>query len=385
MISYEDIKNAIETLPKCEVEKMMEKMFSERCESEKKCLDELLSQNDSVFIAGHVEPDMDAVGAALGMALICKKNKKKNVYIVIDDNVEKIEATARTALKSLKGEFNIIKASQIKDYVTKKSLLIGVDVNGMSRIGAKGHLDKFNDFMIIDHHSKSYDAIETEHTFIDDKLISSACEEVSRLLLAYKVKLEPTYANYIVAGIYLDSKNTTRNTTTFTHRVITDLCERGADTNTAAGLFIEDYEKNRTWNGIIDNAKFQAYKFVFVYDKEGSGNYFKAEDLAKAAEYSLSFGVMASFAIGYSDEETIRVCARCFPPLNVDKIMKAAFGLKNGGKEFAAVADVKGMTIQEVIDKISAILMPTANIEYVIIEKEQEMQLKMGKNVETSQ
>ena len=47
----------------------------------KQTLDMLLSENDTVFIVPHNRPDFDAIGAAMGMSLICKKNKKKN-YIV---------------------------------------------------------------------------------------------------------------------------------------------------------------------------------------------------------------------------------------------------------------------------------------------------------------
>ena len=42
----------------------------------KQCLDKLFSENDMVFIVPHNRPDMDALGSAIGMSLICKKNKK---------------------------------------------------------------------------------------------------------------------------------------------------------------------------------------------------------------------------------------------------------------------------------------------------------------------
>lgn len=39
----------------------------------KASLDRLLEENDNVFIVPHIRPDFDAVGAAIGIALICKK------------------------------------------------------------------------------------------------------------------------------------------------------------------------------------------------------------------------------------------------------------------------------------------------------------------------
>ena len=44
----------------------------------KDALDDALLNNDTVFIVPHnsPEPDFDALGAALGIGLICKKNKR---------------------------------------------------------------------------------------------------------------------------------------------------------------------------------------------------------------------------------------------------------------------------------------------------------------------
>ena len=46
----------------------------------KASLDRLLDENDNVFVVPHIRPDFDAVGSALGIALICKKNNK-NCFI----------------------------------------------------------------------------------------------------------------------------------------------------------------------------------------------------------------------------------------------------------------------------------------------------------------
>ena len=65
----------------------------------KECLDKLLSNNDTVFIVPHNRPDFDALGASIGMSLICKKNKKKS-YIVIDDNYETLTSSIKKMIIS---------------------------------------------------------------------------------------------------------------------------------------------------------------------------------------------------------------------------------------------------------------------------------------------
>ena len=73
----------------------------------KECLDKLLSANDRVFIVPHNRPDMDAIGASIGMALICKKNKKR-CFIVVDDDLEKIEISTRKIIEEINNDYEII-------------------------------------------------------------------------------------------------------------------------------------------------------------------------------------------------------------------------------------------------------------------------------------
>ena len=75
----------------------------------KASLDRLLEENDNVFVVPHIRPDFDAVGAAIGIALICKKNNK-SCFIVIDDDYDKLEPETRKVLENIKSNFNFIEA-----------------------------------------------------------------------------------------------------------------------------------------------------------------------------------------------------------------------------------------------------------------------------------
>ena len=50
-------------------------------------INEKIENASNIFIMGHKYPDMDAIGASIGMALICKKNKKR-CFIVVDDDLD---------------------------------------------------------------------------------------------------------------------------------------------------------------------------------------------------------------------------------------------------------------------------------------------------------
>ena len=162
----------------------------------KETLDNVLLNNDTVFIVPHnsPEPDFDALGAALGIGLICRKNKKK-CYIIIDVDLNKFGAEERKVVEYLAREFNVINSKLASELITDKSLMVAVDVSKEMLLSddAKSLIPKFNDIFILDHHTVDERTINTIYSFIDDSL-SSTCEEITRLLCAYGIKYTPQEA-----------------------------------------------------------------------------------------------------------------------------------------------------------------------------------------------
>lgn len=320
----------------------------------KDCLDKLLSENDRVFIVPHNKPDMDALGSAIGMSLICKKNKKRS-FIVIDDNIEKIETATRMVIEEIQNEFDIIKASDIPNLISDKSLMIAVDVNKENLISTKKYLDDFNSIFVLDHHRIDENTIKTPHLFVDEKL-SSACEEVSRLVFLYGAKLTKDQANYLLAGIILDTNKLSKNVSSDTFIVASKLSTRGADVAVASNLFLEDFEHDRAIQRLVDNTIFPTYVFAIASDTNDSSKIYEIEDIAKAADYLLKYQVNATFALAYIDEETISISARSKGIIDVSKIMKIFGG---GGNEHSGAARIKGKTIDEIKSILCSLLIPT--------------------------
>ena len=323
----------------------------------KETFDKLLNENDTVFIVPHNRPDFDAIGAAIGMALICEKVKKK-YFIVINDAYEKLEKEARRILEDISGKFKIVNADEALKLLTSKSLMVGVDVNKSYLVSTQPYLDRFNDIMIIDHHRTDDKTIKTAHMFINEKL-SSACEEVANLVFAYNAKLTKDYANYLLAGIILDSNKFSKNTLRRTYITASKLVEKGADPDMANNLFLEDFQHDRAIQRLVDNTDFQTYGFAIASDRDDSGKVYEIEDIAKAADYLFKYNVNATFAIARIDEETISISARSKGIIDVANIMKAFGG---GGNEHSAAARVKGSSIYEVKKYLSKILTPGTTI-----------------------
>ena len=326
----------------------------------KENLDKLFSQNDTVFIVPHIRPDMDAIGSSIGMGLICKKNKKK-CYIVIDDNVEKIEVATRKVIEEVKEEFNIIKAIDVNDLMTDNSLLIAVDVNKDYLVSVKPYLDQFHDIFIIDHHKVDEHTIKTPYLYTDDKL-SSVCEEVSRQIMLNGVRMTPAHANYLLAGIILDTNKLSKNVSQDTYMVASKLLNKGADATVANNMFLEDFEHDRAIQRLVDNTSFPSYVYAIASDNDDSGKTYEVEDIAKASDYLLKYQVNATFAKAHIDEDTVSISARSKGIIDVSKIMRLFGG---GGNEHSAAAKVKGLSIEEIKNKLNEILIPTSYLDSV--------------------
>lgn len=345
----------------------------------KASLDRLLDENDNVFVVPHIRPDFDAVGSALGIALICKKNNK-NCFIVIDDDYDKLEPETRKVLESIKGNFNFIRSNDLPVYLTPRSLMIAVDANKDYLLCTKKYLNEFKNIVVIDHHKTDEHTIKTPYLYVDES-ISSVCEEVSRLLFLYGVKLSPDYANYLLAGIILDTNKLSKNTSARTFEVASKLTASGADPTIANNMFLEDFEHDRAIQRLVDNTDFQNYIFAIASDSEDSGRIYEPEDIAKAADYLLKYNINCSFAMAYIDDVTISVSARSKGLIDVSKIMRLFGG---GGNEYSAATKIRGKSLQEVKSLLISSLMPGAYIEDANISfvEEKPMKLTMKKSHE---
>ena len=345
----------------------------------KASLDRLLEENDNVFVVPHIRPDFDAVGSTLGIALICKKNNK-NCFIVIDDDYDKLEPETRKVLESIKSNFNFIRSNDLPVYLTPRSMMVAVDANKDYLLCTKNYLSEFKNIVVIDHHKTDEHTIKTPYLYVDDS-VSSVCEEVSRLLFLYGVKLSPDYANYLLAGIILDTNKLSKNTSSRTFEVASKLTASGADPTIANNMFLEDFEHDRAIQRLVDNTDFQNYIFAIASDSEDSGRIYEPEDIAKAADYLLKYNINCSFAMAYIDDITISVSARSKGLIDVSKIMRLFGG---GGNEYSAAAKIRGKNLQEVKNLLISSLMPGAYIEEANISfvDENPMKLTMKKSHE---
>ena len=78
-----------------------------------------------------------------------------------------------------------------------------------------------------------------------------------------------------------------------------------------------------------------------------------AVELAKAADYSLRYGLDAVFALGKIDDDTISISSRSFGKVNVGAVMREFDG---GGHMYSGAAKIKNSSVEEVGNKLKKLL-----------------------------
>ena len=311
-----------------------------------------INTSDKVIIIPHVNPDFDAIGSALGLAVIAKKYKK-DVYIIVDEPSYKLYKGVSDILKDIKNEFKVISGAEYKTIKGDNDLFILTDVNGKNRIPLKDDIVE-NKTIVIDHHDENDDTIEGLYNYIDTS-VSSASEIVTSIICT---KIPAKIANYLLTGIYLDTDHLNKNFKKNTAKSVSKLMEYGADMNDVTELFLEDFYSDRRVQQLINNVQFLTYIIAYVEGDENTE--YTREELARAADYLLKCKcpvntVNASFVIGDIGDGIMSVSARSKSNVDVGEVMRQVSG---GGSPTSAATQFNSAEKSEKTQKILSLIKP---------------------------
>lgn len=316
-------------------------------------LDSKILQSEKVVIVPHRNADVDAIGSAIGLSLIAKKNKKSS-YIILDDPSYIMERGVKAIQDESKKDYNIVKLSKYLENQNSNDLFILTDVNKKNLISINEEMLNPKNTMIIDHHHEDDMTIDTKYKYINTDA-SSASEIVAQLLFQYRIKIPTNVANYLLAGIWLDTNKLYKNSSAETLRTMAKLVEFGADTSYADDLLSEDIQSIRRVNNLV--SKLQVSTFSIATALGNEDDEYTREEIAKAADYLLRGDVDAAFAVGNIDDNTISVSARSKARIDVGAVMSKLGG---GGNKFAAATklDRNETTVEEVGEQLKKVLTP---------------------------
>ncbi len=307
---------------------------------------ELIGQSSRVFIMGHKNADLDAVGAAVGVCCLCRK-KGKDAHIVLD-----LEENAATKLldqliatPEYKNVF--ISGQEALIHADNRSLLVVVDTNRPDQVENKHLLEAITSVCVIDHHRRAADYITPVVVNLHETYASSASELVTELLeyAVEKKDVLPIEAKSLMAGIFLDTKNFNVRTGERTFEAAAYLRQLGADTVEVKKLLQNDFQDTM--------AKYQIIKSARLYRQEiaiAALNATTSRALAaQAADELLNIsGISASFVL-YPDEDRVMISARSIGEANVQMILEPLGG---GGNTATAGAQLKDTTVKDALDDL---------------------------------
>ena len=346
-------------------------------------LEELTNNSKRIFIIGHNDPDFDAIGSAIGLQRLYSYLGKE-AYIIVDDidlsaGVKKIIEEAHNS-----NRYNIINKEKYNSLKQDNSLLIMTDVNKDYLISLKDNIKEFNNIAIIDHHKEDKNTVNTENKYININK-SSASEIVSSIYSYYPDKImDAKTANYLLAGIVLDTNRFRKNTTEKTLNIAKKLVRKGAKLEFVEELFLEEYEDDKKIYNLVmtDNNIFKSFQtsdgifnrnIAFTFNRDEPFTIYRREDLAKAADRLLKYKVDASFALGYTKEDLVSISGRSKSEIDVSEILSNIPLVNGGGNPTSAGASTNRYNILELEllleSEVNNYLGNTINKELVLTKK----------------
>lgn len=302
-------------------------------------IQELVHNSDNVYIMGHRFADLDAVGSGAGLAGAIRQAGGE-AYFVVDPN-QNLAAELVDKLRSEVIDLLLTPEQAIESF-TENSLLIIVDTHNAHLVESRDLYEMAHHKVVIDHHRKSVDFIDDAVIFYHEPYSSSASEMVTEVIQYFKnVSVLPqVYAEALLAGIMLDTKNFVMKTGVRTFEAAAYLRKNGADTVSVKGLFSSSFEAYKRKSRLIASAEIFDRCAVAAADSETDDIRIVAP---QAADELLGIkGVDASFVI-YKTGDVVNISARSLGVMNVQVIMERLGG---GGHQTMAAAQLKNVTEQ---------------------------------------
>ena len=334
----------------------MEKRTRVRARMISQALSELIMQADQVFIMGHSSPDMDSLGAALGLRRIVQMNNKPasiildraNVHSDIQMLLEQVEKNEVDNQAFISYEESLVNS-------TEDSLLIMVDHSKPSISMEPQLYHKLSGrTVIIDHHRRGEEFPQNPMLVYIEPYASSTAELVTELFEYQNKEQDPINrieATALLAGIQIDTKSFTLRTGTRTFDAASYLRSAGADAALIQQFMKENVNSYMARTHliesveIIDNAAIAVGENDIVYDNVVA---------AQAADSLLQMiGIEQSFAITLRSDGKVGVSARSTGQINVQVVMEKMGG---GGHLSNAATQIENSTVTEVQKQLKELL-----------------------------
>ncbi len=307
-------------------------------------LEGLITESSKVMIMGHNNSDMDCIGASMGLYRLVK-TLNKDAYIVVNPQGENLSTFLQELATDEQYDGIIVDSQTAISNIDDDTLLVIVDTNKKNYVESPELLAKAKKIVVVDHHRRSPDYIESATLTFHEVYASSASELVTELIeyAESAPELNNLEAEALYAGIMMDTKTFTFKTGVRTFEAAAYLRKCGVDIIKVKKWFQSDLDTYNKISNIIGKAELVYDSIaISVYDEEDKESNIVC---AKAADELLTISnITASFVLGKMDDK-ICISGRSIGDINVQVILEKLGG---GGHITLAGAQVEGMDMDEV-------------------------------------
>ena len=329
----------------------MEKRTRVRARVISHALKDILTEGDKVIIMGHKRPDLDAVGAAIGVSRFASMN---NLEAYVGLNEEDIDPTLSRVMEEIdkKPELKerFVTSDEAWDMMTSKTTVVVVDTHKPEMVLDENILNKANRKVVIDHHRRGESFISNPLLVYMEPYASSTAELVTELLeyQPTEQRLSRLESTIMYAGIIVDTRNFTLRTGSRTFDAASYLRAHGADTILTQQFLKDDVDTYINRSELIRTVEVQDNGVAIAHGS--NDKIYHPVTVAQAADELLSLeGIEASYVVAKREDNLIGISARSLGGINVQLTMEALGG---GGHLTNAATQIKGVTIEEAIEQL---------------------------------
>lgn len=308
-------------------------------------LREIIESREHVVIMGHTISDVDSLGAAIGVYCAARMLGKK-AQIVLNEVTTSLRPLVEcfTEEKGYPADL-FIKNEEALLITNKNTLVMVVDTNRPSYTECPELLNRTDTICVFDHHRQNSEVIENPVLSYIEPYASSACEMIAEVLQYFSenIKLEPSEADCIYAGILIDTNNFMTKTGVRTFEAAAYLRRAGAEVTRVRKMLRNDMAAYKARAEAVRHA--EVYRGAFAISVCPADNIESPTIVgAQAANELLNIvGIKASFVLT-EYQGKIYISSRSIDEINVQLIMERVGG---GGHLNVAGAQLTNCTIQE--------------------------------------
>ncbi len=329
----------------------MEKRTRVRARVISHALKDILTEGDKVIVMGHKRPDLDAIGAAMGVSRFALMNNLES-YVVLNES--DIDPTLRRVMDEIdkKPELKerFITSDDAWDMMTSKTTVVVVDTHKPEMVLDENVLNKANRKVVIDHHRRGESFISNPLLVYMEPYASSTAELVTELLeyQPTEQRLTRLESTVMYAGIIVDTRNFTLRTGSRTFDAASYLRAHGADTILTQHFLKDDVDTYINRSELIRTVEVQDNGVAIAHGSDDK--IYHPVTVAQAADELLSLeGIEASYVVAKREDNLVGISARSLGAVNVQLTMEALGG---GGHLTNAATQLKGVSVEEAIAQL---------------------------------